>query len=195
MSRCRSHVAVLVAALAIPLSVAGCGGSGKATASGAADPASVQSTGSGQQPVDAGSARLIASADVICRRINGQLSGASRSQPSDIARTAPRNAAIELRAVGELSKLTPPASIAGDWTQILAYRRTLAQELGALARDATAGDASGMRALGVSKKKVRQKLSQLAARDGFKDCTSVGTVNIATLFPTLHPAAGAHPGG
>jgi len=199
MSRCWSHVTVLVVALATVLLVGGCGGSGKATSgkaavggSAAGATAGVQSVRSSQSPVDA---RLIASADVICRRVNKELSGASRPQPSEIARTAPRNAAIELRGVGELSKLTPPASLAGDWTQILAYRRTLAQELVALGHAATAGDAAGMRALGASKKRVRQKLTQLAARDGFKDCTSVGTVSIATLFPTLRPAAGASPGG
>jgi hypothetical protein len=176
------------------LAVTGCGGSGTPRKT---DPSA---STAGTQPAGpiqaAANSHLIASADAICRRVNGQLTGASRPQPADISHTAPRNAAIELRAVAELSKLTPPASLARDWTQMLAYRRTLAQELVALARDANAGDIAGMRALGLSKKRVRQKLSQLAARDGFRDCMSVGTVSIATLFPTLRPAgAPAHPGG
>jgi hypothetical protein len=191
-SAANGFTVLTVAAL---LAATGCGGSGtpRKTDSAAGRTEGTQPAGSNQA---AANSRLIASADPICRRVNGQLTGASHPQPADIARTAPRNAAIELRAVGELSKLTPPASLARDWTQMLAYRRTLAQELFALARDAKAGDVAGMRALGVSKKRVRQKLSQLAARDGFKDCTSVGTVSIAALFPTLRPAAApAQPGG
>src|SRR5665811_446099 len=177
MSRCSTHVTGLLGTLAISLLVAGCGGgSSNAPGSGATVSAAASTqAASGQPTVTADDARLIASADGICRRFNAQLTGESRAQTSDIARTAPRNAAIESRAVGELSKLTPPASLASDWSQILAYRRTLAQELVVLAQDARAGNAAGMRALAASKKKVRNELSRLAARDGFKDCTSVGT--------------------
>jgi hypothetical protein len=192
MRRYRRHVTVLVAALAIPLLVGACGGSGRPAVSGSPAGANASAKHSAQSAVDA---RLIASADPICRRFNKQLISAARSESSNIAREAPRNAAIELQAVGALSKLSPPASLAHDWTQMLAYRRTLAQELVVLARDAQAGNAAGMRALGVSKKRVRQKLTQLAARDGFNDCTSVGTLSVATLFPALRPAASAHSGG
>lgn len=180
------HVIVLPSALVIGLFLVGCSGSGKAAAgrSAVGGTASGKTGLSGQSHADA---RLISSADEICRRFNSRLISTARSESSNIAREAPRNAAIELQAVGALSKLSPPASLARDWAQILAYRRKLAQELVALARAAKAGDAAGIRALGASKKRVRQKLTQLAARDGFKDCTSVGTLSVSTLFPTLHP--------
>jgi hypothetical protein len=190
-----AQLAMCLAIFSMLLLVGGCGGSGKATkvngsAAGAA--ATPESAGSGRPPA---AGRLIASADVICRRFNEQLAKAAISGSSDIAREAPRNAATELRAVDALSKLTPPASLASDWAQMIAYRRTLAQELGTLVRDVKAGDTAGMRALGASKKRVRQKLTQLAAHDGFKDCASVGPVNTVSLLPGLHPAAPAHSGG
>jgi hypothetical protein len=155
-------------------------------------------SGSGPHAASARSARtdahFIASADAICRRSNEELIRVTRSESSDIARNAPRNATIELRAVEALSRLKPPPSLAGDWAQMLAYRRTLALELVALARDAKANNAAGLRALGVSKRRVRNKLTQLAAHDGFNDCTQVGGVTAATLFSEAAPAA-AHPGG
>jgi hypothetical protein len=180
------RVTVLLAVCVVALLAIGCGGSGNATTGGA--PVTTTSAGQSPSPGEAqAKARLIAQADVICRRFNEQLINESRAEAANVSRTAPRNATIEMRAVEELAKLTPPSSLANDWTQILAYRRTLAEELVTVARDAAANNAAGMQALGASKKKIREKLTQLAGRDGFKDCTSVGTVSAATLFPTLHP--------
>jgi hypothetical protein len=179
---------ILVVAAAVSLLATGCGGSEHPPASGSAAraPGRSRSTHSEER---AATSRLIASADAICRRFNKELTGASRPQASKVARTAPRNAALEQRAVAELSKLTPPASLARDWKQIIAYRRTLAEELVTLARDAKADNVQGMQALAASKKRVHDELTKLAAHDGFTDCSSVGTANIGKLFPTLRPAA------
>jgi len=190
--RTQIKLGVVVVVAVAPLFAAGCGGSGKAPAISSAA-SSVGRTESGNSNESAAKSRLIAHADAICRRLNRELTSASRPEASKVARTAPHNAALEQRAVVALSKLTPPASLARDWTQIIAYRRTLAQELVALARDAKVGDVPAMQALGVTKKHVHQKLTQLATHDGFTDCSSVGTSSISKLFPTLRPAAKARP--
>ena len=184
--------AVLVVVAAIPVFAAGCGDSGHPPRSSPAGSPTGRNQ-SDRSNESAAKSRLIAHADAICRRVNKELTSASRPEASKVARTAPHNAALEQRAVVALSKLTPPASLARDWTQIIAYRRTLAQELVALARDAKVGDVPAMQALGVTKKHVHQKLTQLATHDGFTDCSSVGTSSISKLFPTLRPAAKARP--
>lgn len=117
---------------------------------------------------------MIAKADAICRRVNSQLAAAPPGvAASQIARSAPRNAALELRAVTDLNKLTPPPALAGDWQQMIAYRQTLADDLLKLAHYAQSNDARSMQALALSKKRVHQKLSKLATRDGFKDCSQL----------------------
>jgi len=156
------------------LAAAGCGGSSTAAPSGSAA-SRTEPTESRTSNDSAARSRLIAKADAICRRLNRELAAApSRLEARQIASSAPRNAALERRALAELGRLRPPASLARDWRQIIAYRRTLAEELAELGRYAKAGDVPAMKALGASKKRVHQKLSELATRDGFKDCSRVG---------------------
>jgi hypothetical protein len=115
---------------------------------------------------------FIARADAICRGLDSRLAAvkpASLRVP-EIARFAPPRAALEKTAVTELSRLTPPRSIARDWRLMITYRRTLAEELAKLGQNAKVGDARGIQALAVSKKRVHQKLFTVATREGFKYC-------------------------
>jgi hypothetical protein len=118
---------------------------------------------------------LIARADTICRGLDTKRAAVNPANLSmrEIARFAPPRAALEQAAVTELSKLTPPASIARDWRQVIAYRTTLTKELFKLGSDAKVNDAPGIRALAASKKLVHQKLLTVATRDGFKYCSGV----------------------
>jgi hypothetical protein len=162
-SRPCSIAALTVAAV---LASAGCAGSSKS-----------ESTGSGSSSASAAIARLIATADAICQRLDARLASATpvHLDSRTIARSAPQNAALERAAVTELAKLGPPASLAEDWKQIIAYRRTLADELAALGRFAKANDTRAIKALAVTKKRVHEKLFVLAAHDGFRVCSQVGT--------------------
>ena len=119
---------------------------------------------------------MIAGADAICGRLNAKFAAgkATSLRVREIARLAPSRAALERTTATELSKLTPPASIASDWRQIIAYRKTLAEELVKLGQDAKLNDAAGIRALAASKKRVHGQLLSTATRDGFKDCSRVG---------------------
>jgi hypothetical protein len=186
-SRFRSAVLIATAALV----GVGCGGSSDNPASNSAA-AAVRPAQSRSLSVSPESSRFIAVADRVCRRVNDELTAApSQRELRGVASSARHNVHIERRAITELGKLTPPASLAGDWRQLIAYRARLAEELAKLGQSAQAGDAAGVRALAASKKLVHEQLSQLAARDGFKDCALVlagdGLLNL--LSP--HGARGA----
>jgi hypothetical protein len=188
--------AILAAAL---LATTGCGGSGGARPTGSTRRPAGSATSrtvpaqSHSSSDPAAASALIAKADAICRRANHELAASPpHLEASQIARSAPRNAALETRAVAELAKLTPPASLALDFRQIIAYRRTLAGELIKLARSAKANDARGMQALAASKKQVHRKLSELATRNGFKDCSEASAAPSGAQSP-LSPLFGHRP--
>jgi len=155
------------------LVLAGCGGGAKKSSSNttgglatAARPTAPDSSSRGQ---------LIARAEVICRQLNTALStNAPASQTvAEIVRKGPARAALEQRAVRELRRLTPTASIAGAWRRVLGYRRTLANELAQLVGYARRNDLAGIKSLAVSKQHAHRALYQVATHAGFKACAVV----------------------
>jgi hypothetical protein len=149
------------------LASTGCGGSSKAAPAG--------SFYSNRDPA---ASRFAASADTICKRLNAELvpNGSAHLGAAELAHSALRNAALERVALAQLSELKPPASLAGDWKQIISYRRTLVSELLMFAQYVKSNDATKIRALAVSKFRLHQKLLEAASRDRFKDCSHVGPV-------------------
>jgi hypothetical protein len=119
---------------------------------------------------------LISQADAICKRLNAQLvpSASPRLSAAKLARSSLRHAALERGALAQLRKLTPPASLAADWKQGIAFRQMLVSELVGLAQATRSNDVKQAKALIASKARVRQKLFEIAKSDGFKDCTHVG---------------------
>jgi hypothetical protein len=142
------------------LSLAGCGGS----------------TGAPSAHESAAYASAITHADAICRRLNTQLAVGLPKHFSlqAVASISPRNAALEQRAVGELARLEPPASIAREWRQVIVYRTDLANELTQVARAAKAGNTAAVKRLGVTKTSVRKKLLTLGQHVGFSACQELG---------------------
>lgn len=119
------------------------------------------------------SAELIQKADAVCKRVNARLTLANGEVKSrqDIGRLAPQLAAFQQSAVAELKKLTPPASLANDWKQIVAGAQTLAVNTAKLGEYARSNNMSGARQLVSSSKSVQQQMLATAKRDGFKDCS------------------------
>ncbi len=180
------RLSAVLALGAVGLAMAGCGGSGSTQAT---DSGSSQTTVSTKAPAQAqaqapatsttqsspASAGLVTRAEAICSRLNETLTVAHVGlDPRKIAASVPRNAALELRAVEELSRLRAPATLAADWRKIIAYRFVLAAELSRLASASKAGKTASIRALATSKKRVHRQLSALASRDGFTACAHVG---------------------
>jgi hypothetical protein len=164
------------------LAVSGCGSSGgsashaakaRSSAAAATSTAPSQASGAGGSRSDTSFAR---SADAICAKLNAQLANAQSGHIStqEIAKLAPVRAAAERGVLSELSKLTPPAQVAHDWHLLLAYRRTLANELVVLGQHARAKDVKAIDAIAASKRRVHQQLHDAATRARLKDCAQIG---------------------
>jgi len=174
------------ALVAIALAAAGCGGSGSTAASQTAASAATTSS----QPVSSGKEKAKASspikptsrppmvikAEAICAQLSIQLTlaHANSSSAQEIVRHVPQRAAAEQSAVAELAKLKPPASLATAWREILAYRRTLADELIQLVQAAKRNDSAAIRALGASKARVHAQLLVAAQRAKIPYCGQTG---------------------
>jgi hypothetical protein len=169
------HTIRALSCLLSPLVIAGCGSSGADGArhgSGAGTTVSARGSAGSGNPGPG----LIAQADSICQRVNAAFAAnvPNSHSPEVIARLAPERAALEQKAVTQLSRLVAPAPLQRDWQQIITYRRTLARELRMLGQKAKENDMPALDALIKSKQSVHEKLSALADRNGFKQCGKVG---------------------
>ena len=135
---------------------------------------------------------FISAADSICNRLNIAIADPPGTvlNNANLAKLAPRHAALERKAVSELKRLVPPASMASDWLKILAYRRTLAKELAQLGVAAGANDAAAIKKLAASKGRVHNQLETLASHEGFRAC---GTASSGTIVPLSPPAHATRP--
>jgi hypothetical protein len=161
----------------------GCGESSKTSLSGRTDSATAPSAS--DSPA---ASRLIAEADVICRRLNNALAASKSAgkNASQIVSASSRHAALERRTVAELNELTAPTSLTRDWKQIISFRRTLADDLIKLAHLAKVENSTAIRSLAASKTRVHDELTRIATRDGFKDCSTFSTGTGGSLaFPIL----------
>jgi hypothetical protein len=168
----REHVVVTLLLLATLL-VTGCGGGGPTTASNrtASNSAAVSSGAA----IESSELHLIDAAGAICERLNAEIvKSSNRVDVAEIVHVAPRNAVLERRAVAELARLTPPAALAHDWHQLLAYRRTLAQQLVTLVGYARRNDSHALDTLIAAKERLRGQLRVTAASLGLQDCGAIG---------------------
>jgi hypothetical protein len=111
--------------------------------------------------------------DGICQRVLTKLSSKPVQTAQDAARLEPQNAAYEQTALGELSKLTPPASLTNDWKQILASIQTTAHNTAKLGEYAKANDVQGMRRLLITTGNGSEHTVAKAKHDGFKVCERI----------------------
>jgi hypothetical protein len=158
----RSCMALIGATIAL----AGCGSSSDTASTGDSPSSSPAVT----------KVQFIAKADTICQRLNEEFAAAKANSQDihEIVRLAPHRAVLEQRTVSELTRLTPPSTIAAALRQIIAYRRTLAQELAELASVARRGDSKAVAVLAASKAKMHAKLHAVATSAGFESCGLVG---------------------
>jgi hypothetical protein len=113
---------------------------------------------------------LLAKGDAICYRLNARRSSLKLERPQDYERIVPPLAAYELAAANEMGQITPPASMANDWQEMVAGSHTIAEATG---RFHTYKEANtGKLAITVDHLlgKGIDELTQAAKRAGFKDC-------------------------
>jgi hypothetical protein len=170
-----------LALIAAVFTIAGCGGGSGNTASVAKSaPAGASSNAvpvSSATPVRALSKpELIAAAEPICTRLNTALVAARENvrTKQDMIRIAQRRAPLEQSTVTELSKLTPPRSLAHDWRRILATRETIVEDINQVMEDARAGNLEGARSVLIAGGAVQNQMRTMAKRDGFKECAHIG---------------------
>ncbi|HEX4838213.1 MAG TPA: hypothetical protein VFV03_06800 [Solirubrobacteraceae bacterium] len=145
----------LIAALALTataLAASGCGESSGQSQAGAA---------------------LIAQADAICRRVHNELVSIRPETQSETARLGAKVTAYERAAVAAMRRLVPPASLAGDWKEIVAGAQTLADDAAKITAYARASklETKAARALISESRTLRNHLLTVATRDNFKDCS------------------------
>lgn len=115
--------------------------------------------------------QLIAKADAICQRLQTTLESNNVGTSQDIGRVAPELASTERAALAELRKLTPPSELAGDWREILAGARSLAESTERLGEYARQNKYSSARRFIVSAEAVHHQMTAITTQDGFHDCT------------------------
>jgi hypothetical protein len=127
--------------------------------------------GSSSKGKSLASVELIAKADVICARVHAQYHANGYTTAQSIAHLAPRVASYEQIGVSELRKLIPPASMAGDWKQIVDGAQTVAEETAKLGQYAKDNNLKAATPLLSSSLRRQQQVLAVAARDGFKECS------------------------
>jgi hypothetical protein len=172
MSRLSAILLCSLGVLALVLTLSGCG-EGKAASESANAPSEGVRVPSGNTRAKVG---LVAQADRICGRLNAELQSIkpkSKTQ-QEVLRIVLLSVRAERRALRELSRLHPPASLIHDWRDMLGDRRALADQLSQYGRLIKQSDKAAIPALGASKRRLHNALRKTAKRSGFHDCTKVG---------------------
>jgi hypothetical protein len=166
-----------LALAAITLVASGCGGSSKtestttaAAVSTAATSTATTSTPATAEPGKLTRAELIAKTDAICARINAKRSSTKFTKEQDYARLVPPLAAYEQAAAAELSKLTPPASMANEWQQIASRVQTVANDTATVGHDIVTKQDNAGGALLTKLTNILLQMNAIAKREGFTSC-------------------------
>jgi hypothetical protein len=154
------------------LAAAACGDAGKA---GATHSRSTISTRSGQATTALSDSQLIEAADAICQRLNDEFKAARPIRNlADIQREVPHRAVAEHHVVAELQKLHSATLVGKRLQRIVAYRKTLAEELTELGADAKRKDMTAIKAFALSKARLHHALHVAAQAAGLRPCGSTG---------------------
>lgn len=178
------HTQLAPLALAVTaLAISGCGGSSKTTSTATATSASATTTGTTTTAAAPASssesgttkaltrAELIAKANAICARVKAKGATITVTTRQDYVTLLPSLVTYLQTAVAEMSKLTPPASLANDWQTIVADNRTLAETAGQIVTYANANDLKATSAIVSTLKQTGTQLANVTRRDGFTSCT------------------------
>jgi ABC-type transport system substrate-binding protein len=170
---------ITLALTTLALAASGCGGSTKTTSSQTGSIAqatsSTQTTSSpSTAPATATApltvAELIAKADPICERANAKRTSITLTTRSSYSRLLPPLVAYERGELAELAKLTPPASLASEWRQILADTKTIIEATAKLGETPPNGRDSSLKAVFVKAGRAERQMLAIAKRIGFKEC-------------------------
>lgn len=112
---------------------------------------------------------LIVRGDALCRRINARLAATRIKSGKDNARLG----AYEQAEVAEMRRLTPPASMASGWRQVVTGAQTLADattKIGQYPLEGYFQPRPAVRAAFIAAGAGTKQMVTAAQREGFKDC-------------------------
>lgn len=120
-------------------------------------------------------AELIVRGDAICRRINARLAATTVGKGGGFGQLMPPLAAYEHAAVLEMRKLTPPASMADGWGQVIGGAQMLADATAKIGEYAKANNNTlpttpPTRAAFTAAGAGTRQMIAAAHREGFDDC-------------------------
>lgn len=176
-----THFAALVLAT-VALTVSGCGGSTKSTTQTSSQRNGPTSSQVSSRPTPAAlpqptaytaplsRARLAARANRICSRTSTKRNQLFADSETEFSAVVPVVAAYQRTMYAELGRLTPPPSLASDWTKIVAYARTLAESSSKLATYGQADHSDAAQPLYKEFANARLQLRAAAKPLGFKAC-------------------------
>lgn len=170
---------IVLALGAIMFAASGCGGSSKTgTTTTANTTATVATLPTTTTAVKLATGRplarneWIASGDAICARANKKVSANHVRHTADYGRILPQIAIYYKAESTELSKLVPPASMTGDWTQIVNDLQILGEHLGRVGQYVQENNLEAARPLFHTALNIQKQLIAVAKHDGFKRCTA-----------------------
>lgn len=139
---------MLAAALALGVALAGCGSAKPLTR-----------------------AQLVSDANGICARIHAEIKKQGLANtPQQFAHLVRKLAGFEQQQLEAMRKLKPPSSLASDWKHMLEGAEEVAEDAGNLSTDVQLKKEKTSREALTGILHVQQRLSPIAARDGFTNC-------------------------
>ncbi len=117
---------------------------------------------------------MAAAAENICGQLNAKIAAETKTSKSikALPEALRRRVRLEQSVLSELAKLRPRAAIARAWVQILAHRRTLANNLVKFGEKYSRGES--LSAVYASTATVERELLAVGQRAGFEQCARVG---------------------
>jgi hypothetical protein len=163
----KTSMAMATAWVAVALGAAGCGGSKSPSQTTSSTNTSAARTATGPALTKA---QLIAKADPICARLTAErLSHKIRSR-EDYLRVSAELEGSEHQALEEMQKLSPPASVASTWNQMLAGYKEISEDVAKVGQAAAANETAQLRPLIGNATALEAHVATLARSAGFKDC-------------------------
>lgn len=169
------RVAVVALSTVASFAAVGCGGqeSSSKGASGRSTAVVPHSSPPASVPPPSGRpltrAELIAQGDAICRRVNLKRSTIRLETSRDYAQLLPF-AAYQRTALAQMRNLIPPASMATNWSKILADTQTVAEAMAGVGAAGLANQAAELSSQARRGGKALYEAQAIAKREGFKDC-------------------------
>jgi predicted AAA+ superfamily ATPase len=118
-------------------------------------------------------AQWVIRGDAICARTNAQLTATTAKTLSEFSHKLPEAVAYYQTELAALSKLVPPTSKANDWQEFLTGTLQISQNTAKLAEIAQARQITLHEPELFAVNKIREVITRVAKRDGFKDCSEI----------------------